>query len=159
MSEYPALVIASNIVSLQQNISSCGIIVNVVINREELQDFIREYSGITLKEPVALSNISALRRYHSKLLKFVEETTIPLVCLASEDNISSILLSRFKTVKKYPTLLKREADSLRFVKESFADGSVTDEELVRHAVSSYPLNYFIGKSDLPVRDRIRQFFV
>jgi len=159
VSEYPALVISSHLAVLHENLAACGIDINIVTGQEDLFDFIRQYSCISLNSPVALSNLSVLQRYHSKLLKFIEETKIPLICLASEDNFSPVFLSRFKTVKKTPVILKREADNFRLVCDDFVEGNVTDSDWVRLAVSYYPLHVAIAQTNLSTKDKIRQIYL
>lgn len=70
-------------------------------NTEDIKDFITNFSGVDYRKPIVIEDISMLYR-DSVLLKFIEDTRIPLVLLASEDNISIPLQSRIKTYIKFP---------------------------------------------------------
>lgn len=77
-----------------------GNIINI-FNVENTRELIQELSGISLEKPLVIDDISLLYR-STILLKFIEESKLKLILLASKDNLSSTLLSRIKTIKKYP---------------------------------------------------------
>ena len=77
-----------------------GNIINI-FNVENTRELIQELSGISLEKPLVIDDISLLYR-STVLLKFIEESKLKLILLASKDNLSSTLLSRIKTIKKYP---------------------------------------------------------
>lgn len=77
-----------------------GNIINI-FNVENIRELIQELSGISLEKPLVIDDISLLYR-STILLKFIEESKLKLILLASKDNLSSTLLSRIKTIKKYP---------------------------------------------------------
>lgn len=77
-----------------------GNIINI-FNVENSRELIQELSGISLEKPLVIDDISLLYR-STILLKFIEESKLKLILLASKDNLSSTLLSRIKTIKKYP---------------------------------------------------------
>ena len=77
-----------------------GNIINI-FNVENTRELIQELSGISLEKPLVIDDISLLYR-STILLKFIEESELKLILLASKDNLSSTLLSRIKTIKKYP---------------------------------------------------------
>lgn len=77
-----------------------GNIINI-FNVENTRELIQELSGISLEKPLVIDDISLLYR-STVLLKFIEESKLKLILLASKDNLSNTLLSRIKTIKKYP---------------------------------------------------------
>lgn len=73
---------------------------------EETREFINEYN-IYSDKPLVFEDISLMQyNVQSYLLKFIENFPRPLVVLASIDNISPIILSRFKKVIKIPNEYK-----------------------------------------------------
>ena len=73
---------------------------------EEVKEFMNEYNKQSEKALV-FEDISLMHKYvQTYLLKFIENTPRPLVVLASIDNISPIILSRFKKVIKIPSEYK-----------------------------------------------------
>lgn len=70
-------------------------------NTEDAKEFISNFYGIEYNKPIVVEDISLLYR-DSILLKLVEEIKLPLILLASEDNVSVPLQSRIKTYIKFP---------------------------------------------------------
>lgn len=70
-------------------------------NTEDVKEFISNFYGIEYNKPVVVEDLSILYR-DSIILKLIEEAKLPLILLASEDNISVPLQSRIKTYIKYP---------------------------------------------------------
>jgi hypothetical protein len=70
-------------------------------NTDDAKDFIERFYNIEYNKPIVVEDISLLYR-DTILLKLVEEIKLPLILLASEDNISNTLQSRIKTYIKYP---------------------------------------------------------
>lgn len=72
------------------------------VSKEDLSDFISYYSSISsMKYPLVIEDISdydIIRQ--SILLKFVEDSSLKIILLASEDNILSTILSRMSLVYK-----------------------------------------------------------
>lgn len=71
------------------------------------------------------------------LLKFLEETKLKLVCLASIDNLSDTLLSRFKVIKKYS-----DEESIKYEPISILDAQkhLDSEELNQDEALDYLCN-------------------
>lgn len=72
------------------------------VRGEDLSDFISYYSSFSsLKDPLVIEDISTydLTR-QSILLKFVEDSPLKIILLATEDNILSTILSRMSLVYK-----------------------------------------------------------
>ena len=72
------------------------------VYKEDLSDFISYYSSITsLPYPLVIEDISTYNEtQQSILLKFVEDSGLKIILLASEDNILSTILSRMSLVYK-----------------------------------------------------------
>lgn len=70
-------------------------------NTEEAKEFISNFYNIEYNKPIIVEDISLLYR-DNILLKLIEEIKLPLILLASEDNISIQLQSRIKTYIKFP---------------------------------------------------------
>ena len=70
--------------------------------KEELSDFISYYSSIkSLPYPLVIEDVSNFNEIQqSILLKFVEDSELKIILLASEDNILSTILSRMSLVYK-----------------------------------------------------------
>ena len=77
--------------------------INDVTNREELLAFIELYSsykGYTL--PVIVSDLSFFnKRDQSLFLKFMDDTDLNLILLASRDNILDTIISRVREFRKF----------------------------------------------------------
>lgn len=79
--------------------------IHYISNVEETRELIQELSGISLEKPIVIDDVSLLYR-DTILLKFIEESNLKLILLASQDNLSTTLLSRIKTIKKFSTINK-----------------------------------------------------
>ena len=77
--------------------------IHSIANSEELSELIAEYShykNYTL--PVIIEDISFLnKKTQSQLLKFMEDTSLNLILLASRDNILDTIISRVKEFRKF----------------------------------------------------------
>lgn len=72
-------------------------------NTDEVKQFVSEYTGIEVPKPVVISDIGYLQPTAAfLLLKLVEESKSTIILLSTNDNISSILLSRVKEIVKFP---------------------------------------------------------
>lgn len=85
---------------------------------EETKEFINEYN-IQSDKPLVFEDISLMQQsVQSYLLKFIENFPRPLIVLASIDNISPIILSRFRKIIKIPNEIKYSNVSLnKFLEE------------------------------------------
>lgn len=73
---------------------------------EETKEFINEYN-IQSDKPLVFEDISLMQQsVQSYLLKFIDNFSRPLILLASIDNISPIILSRFNKIIKIPNEYK-----------------------------------------------------
>jgi len=106
-------------------------------NTEDAKELISMYSNIDYNKPLVVEDISLLYR-DSIMLKMIEEINIPLIFLASLDNLSNPFYSRMKTVIKFPN---DEDTECSFMSVRDAQSSITQDEL-----SGYQLDKFIAEN-------------
>ena len=80
-------------------------------NTDTVKDFISQFSDLEYDKPIVVEDISLLYR-DSSLLKLIEEIKLPLILLASRDNISAPLYSRIKTYIKFVAPIKYNTKQL-----------------------------------------------
>lgn len=77
--------------------------INYITDRDDLLNFIETYShykNYTL--PVIISDISFLKKKdQSLLLKFMDDTNLNIILLASRDNILDTIISRIREFRKF----------------------------------------------------------
>lgn len=116
-------------------------------NTEDIKELISSFYGITLEKPLVIEDLSLLYR-DTLLLKFIEESKIPLILLASEDNISIPLQSRIKTYIKYPSknincIYQKILDSQNYIIEHDLTGSDLDEYIADNCPDLARINRLI----------------
>lgn len=73
-----------------------------VKDEKELKEQIAYYSGLTdIGRLLVIEDISFVSNANAILLKFIEESKLPIVLLSRYDKIDSVLLSRIKRIEKY----------------------------------------------------------
>lgn len=70
-------------------------------NTDDVKEFIRDFYNVEYDKPIVVEDLSLLYR-DSIMLKLIEEIKLPLILLATEDNLSVPLQSRIKTYVKFP---------------------------------------------------------
>ena len=77
--------------------------VNFLTSREELIELIEAYSNYkNYNLPVIISDISFFNKEaQSLLLKFMDDTSLKIILLASRDNIIDTIISRVREVRKF----------------------------------------------------------
>ena len=77
--------------------------INYITDRDDLIHIIEVYSGYkNYKPPVIISDISYLSQSdQSLLLKFMDDTDLKIILLASRDNILDTIVSRVREFRKY----------------------------------------------------------
>lgn len=107
-------------------------------NTEDIKEFISEYSGIEYDKPLVIEDIALIYR-DSILLKLIEEIKIPLILLASRDNISAPLKSRIKTYIKFTEPVNYNQKQLSFdeaikhlEKENITDMNIIEDYLTEN---------------------------
>lgn len=105
MKVFPKLFIADAMRAFLRQIESsgCEYSMNYISSREELIQFIDLFSSYkNYKIPVVISDISFLnKKDQSLLLKFMDDTDLHIVLLASRDNVLDTIISRVKEFRKY----------------------------------------------------------
>ena len=110
-----------------------------ISNSEEARELIQELSGIELEKTLVIDDISNLYR-DTILLKFLEETKLKLVLLASVDNLSDTLLSRIKIIKKFPDIneLKYEPTSILDAQKHLESEELNQDETLDYLCNKCP---------------------
>ena len=102
---FPKLFIGAASVSFQNYIKkhNYDYQINYIASREDLISFIELYSGYkNYTLPVIISDISYLNKAdQSLLLKFMDDTNLNIILLASRDNILDTIISRVKEFRKF----------------------------------------------------------
>lgn len=110
-----------------------------LVDETELKEFIDEYSNYkNYNLPVIISDISFFnKKTQSLLLKFMEDTDLKLILLASRDNILDTIISRVKEFRKYYINTKNinfleinKARSLLNEDLSDSDSISTDDKII-----------------------------
>lgn len=162
----PSLLIGSAAVSFRQTYE--GIILTVS-SSQDVVELIGRYTGIQfLSRPIVISDLAFMARdASSMLLKFIEESPLPLILLATYDNINPILLSRVRTVMKQSQVIKSSFLSLKqgiaYIRDMAEDAGEETEKIsyydrVKAIASICPVIYALERR-LPssrVRERIIQ---
>lgn len=112
--------------------------IQVVHTTEEVREVVDRYTGVRcLDHAIILDDLAFVSaRSTSLLLKFVEESTFPIVLLYSFDAVSPVLLSRVRTVLKSIGPVSSEFGSVRAGMEAL-------RELPRDSHSSDKLKVYI----------------
>jgi hypothetical protein len=118
--------------------------IHYIVDKEDLIDLIEKfshYANYTL--PVIISDVSFLsKQEQSMLLKFMDDSNLNIILLASRDNILDTIISRVKEFRKY--YLKDKHNNVGFIEigkaremfnndhaDSFEDTSY-DDKLVEY---------------------------
>lgn len=120
--------------------------INYISNTEEARELIQNYSGITLEKPLVIDDVSNLYR-DTILLKFLEETKLKLILLASQDNLDPIILSRVKTIKKYTseTNLKYEPIDILQAQKTIESEELDQENTLKYLSNKCPELIILNK--------------
>ena len=152
MEEYPMIIVGAPYRELK---AKTNLPLRRVSSQEELLDLISNYSGVReLDNPLLIEDLVYLTAQNQqKLLKFIEETTIKVVLLASYDVISKTLLSRTKLFVKRP-LEKTVSNLLPPAKGrrnlSTLSGDTHPLDKVRHQGKESPIMYY-NEAMVPLR--------
>lgn len=102
---FPKLFVGAASVSFQNYIKkhNYDYQINYIASRDDLISFIELYSGYkNYTLPVIISDISYLSKAdQSLLLKFMDDTNLNIILLASRDNILDTIISRVKEFRKF----------------------------------------------------------
>lgn len=120
--------------------------INRIENTEDAKEFISKYYGIEYNKPIVVEDISLLYK-DSILLKLVEEIKLPLILLASSDNISVPLQSRIKTYIKFPndTNFGCNFISILDAQQYIQENEITGKDLDKYIAENCPQLAIINK--------------
>ena len=125
-----------------------------IYNLEDVRNVVEEYSGISnVRDGVlVLEGIGYLSNVgQNSLLKFIEESKIPLILLSYKDKISAIILSRMKVVYKlwYPVKslsFSRVGDAIKALEEKKqGNNKMSESEEVQFLADNCPTLYSINQ--------------
>lgn len=163
MNSFPLIVIGGAVVDFKKYYKGP---ISRATTPEDLRDFVSYYQSVSdLGRVLVLEDISFLSNPSCEglLLKFVEETRLSLVLLSTYDKVSSILLSRAKSVVKYYNT-KTESDfgSVSSGFQRLNDTVKTDShyyDRVRYMSKFSPKLYYLDKviTSNRVKTKILQF--
>lgn len=104
--------------------------INSISSREDLIEFIELYSTYKgYKLPVIVSDISFLnKKDQSLLLKFMEDTDLNLILLASRDNILDTVVSRVNEFRKF--YIKEPSDKAGFIQPGKARSAIVNDNCI-----------------------------
>lgn len=124
---FPKLFIGSAAKAFEQFIkrNNFDYTINYIQSREDLISLIDVYSKYkNYSLPVIISDISYLNNAdQSLLLKFMEDSKLKIIILASRDNVLGTIISRVKEFRKYYSELK----NVSFMKCSAARENLSNE--------------------------------
>ena len=102
---FPKLFIGAAAVGFNQFLKKNGYnyTINYITDRDDLIQFIETYSAYkNYTLPVIVSDISFLnKKDQSLLLKFIDDSNLNIIMLASRDNILDTIVSRVKELRKF----------------------------------------------------------
>lgn len=151
---YPTLMILPSLFQTEGELRSRGFQVFSVSTVEEARQTIHDLRGVVSSHPAVLTDVSRLHHKQSILLKFVEESQLPLILLSSRDNITSVLLSRMKRVVKKTEIVPVERDDPQALKELMGEEGVDRGEVVRNCPSMSEFFYLFGRTRIPVKTKL-----
>lgn len=107
--------------------------INYISTREDLIDLIDQFSAYSnYNLPVIISDISFLNhKDQSLLLKFIEDSKLNVILLASRDNILNTIISRVKEFRKFynrNNVLQTGFVSINKARDMFTNDAVSFEE-------------------------------
>lgn len=102
-------------------------------NTDDVKDFITNFYNVEYNKPIVIEDLSLLYR-DSLLLKMIEEIKLPLIMLASEDNLSIPLYSRVKTCIKFPQDDDTKCNNISILE---AQQHISEEELTGRDLDKY----------------------
>lgn len=163
---FPKLFIGSAAKAFEYFIKRNGYdyVINYITSRDELIALIDTYSKYkNYSQPVIISDISFLSHAdQSLLLKFMEDTNVNIILLASRDNILGTIISRVKEFRKYYSELKnisfmKCAKAREVSHEELSDDLSNDDKLLIYSKYNPVLGYvdsLVRRFSTNDRDRI-----
>lgn len=145
---FPKLFIGSAYDAFKKYLSKnrLGYEINYISSHDELVEFISLYSNYkNYQLPVIIADISFFsKKDQSILLKFLDDTSLKIILLASRDNILETIISRVKEYRKY--YISKDSSGINFFKLSKARSLLNDElEDNKNSLSSDDFNLLCCK--------------
>ena len=117
----------------------------------EVRRLVEEYDGIESvnSQFMVIEGVGYLSHVgQNSLLKFIEESKLPIILLSYNDKISPIIMSRMKIVVKrwYPVKslkFSRVADAVRALNDKKKDGQMKEYEEIQFMADNCPTLYSI----------------
>lgn len=154
---YPTLLILPNLFQTENEFRRQGFQIINVDTPDEARQAVSDLKGVGYtKKPIVLSDVGRLRSRQAILLKFLEETSLRVILLSSQDNLRSTLLSRMKRVVKTPEIIPCERDDPKVLRDLIdtEDGKVDMSEIARQCPSLSRFLFHFRRSRLPVRNKL-----
>lgn len=103
--------------------------INYIVDKDDLINLIEQFSNYkNYKLPVIISDISFLsHKDQSLLLKFIDDTNLNIVLLASRDNILDTIISRVKEFRKF--YINKNSNRAGFINVSKAREALSNENI------------------------------
>jgi len=158
---YPTLMIVPDLFSVEKDFRCQGFKLFNVDSVSEARGVVEDLRGIRTYDPVVLSDVSLLGTSQDVLLKFIEETDLRMILLASRDNLSSVLLSRMKRVLKDPIMIEVQGDDPKYLEQILTEGedSISVRGLVENCPSASEFFWTYKRARLPVRQKLLELIM
>ena len=140
--------------------------INYIQSREDLISLIDTYSKYkNYNLPVIISDISYLNKAdQSLLLKFMEDSNLKIILLASRDNILNTIISRVKEFRKYYVNnrdisfmnIANAYDNSKEELEALKDSSIEDKCIIYNKYNPvlYYINTLVNKRSIGDREKL-----
>ena len=155
---FPLLIIHTNLTQMRKNLRTQNVLIRHAINLQELRATTHEFTGFVPKHPVAIGDLARIKNATGTLLKFTEEFKGRLILLASQDNLSPVLLSRVAQIRKIPNPAGNITDNPGLIRETLTDSDAKPwdvvEEITKTAPSMIRPWMTLRHARLPKKERI-----
>ena len=119
------------------------------VYKDTLRDFVSYYTTVpSMKFPLIIEDVSSLSQEdQSLLLKFVEDSSLKIILLASEDNIIPTILSRMSLVYKIPDKVRSRFDTPLNAQVELAklDPDINRQTYIRKQIELSPQLYYYDR--------------
>ena len=151
---YPTLMIVPNVAEVELDFRNKGFRVFTVENLEEAREALEGLRGVYFEGPIVFTDVAKLIEL-DVFRRFLEETQLQVILLASRDAFPSTILSRVKRVMKEPRIVPFERDDPTRVLELMESEDFSYESLVKSCPSMAEM-HFLSKRTRLMGSRILQ---
>lgn len=115
----------------------------IYVNDENIDQVIDQYSRFkSMRYPLVLEDIYYLSQVNQcKLLKFLEDTKLKVILLASSDNISPMILNRITDVYKRVPKVNSHFIPMNECRNSISSGDLCRTDVIKKQMRNSPLLY------------------